>query len=106
MRHVGGRFEVNSEVNIEVNSVKQGLNSVEHGHISVEQGLNSVKHGHNAVKTQSNGRAKPQDLNKPAWDPKYGVCSIPLGSPTVVSNWSYVHVPVVPGTVVWYRTLA
>ena len=32
---------------------------------------------------------------------KYGCVLIPLGSPRVVSKRSYVHVPGVPGTVVW-----
>ena len=50
------------------------------------------------VKTQSNGRVNPPNLNKPVWDPKYGCVLLPLGSPTSVSKRPYVHVPVVSST--------
>ena len=36
---------------------------------------NSVKQCQNSVKTQSNGRVNHPKLNKPVWDPEYGLCS-------------------------------
>ena len=51
------------------------------------------------VLNQSNGRANPKySINQPG-TLKYGLCSIPLGSPTVSQKRSFVHVPVVPYTV-------
>ena len=72
-----GRFlEVNLRVNLRVilrsikvlNSVKQVLNIV-------KLVLNSVKQVLKLVKTQSNGRVNLPTVNKPVWDPEYGVCS-------------------------------
>ena len=48
---------------------------------------------------QSNGRVNLNIEYKPARDPKYGVCSTPLGSPTGRQKRSFVHVPVVRYTV-------
>ena len=75
---MGGRKRVNSEVNSEVNSIKQVLNSVKQGLNSIKQVLNSVKQGLNSVKYQSNGRVNLRNVLNQPWDlPEAGltVCS-------------------------------
>ena len=58
----------------------------------METGTKLSKTGTKTSKTQSNGRVKPVNLNKPVWDPYNQCVLIPLGSPTGCQNWLLVHV--------------
>ena len=65
--------------------------------------LDSVKHGPRLSKTwpklsktQSNGRVDLINCQNPPGTLNYVCVLIPLGSPTAVSKWPYVHVPEVP----------
>ena len=78
MRHVGGRYWVNSEVNIEVNSSKRVLNSVKTVSNLSKTGTKLSETVSNTVKSQSNGRVNLRNMYiRPGSVPEagYTVCS-------------------------------